>query len=68
VGDRWLRGESIPFGARSVVVADAYDALTSCRPYRDPLARDAALDEIGRSCARGVYDSRIVEALLKLLG
>jgi adenylate cyclase len=63
-----LRGESIPFGARIVVVADAYDALTSWRPYRDPLARDAALDEIGRSCARGVYDARVVEALLKLLG
>ena len=63
-----LKGEAIPFGARIVVVADAYDALTSWRPYRDPLARDAALDEIGRSCARGVYDSRVVETLLKLLG
>jgi len=63
-----LKGEAIPFGARIVVVADAYDALTSWRPYRDPLARDAALDEIGRSCTRGVYDSRVVEALLKLLG
>jgi adenylate cyclase len=63
-----LRGEAVPFGARIVVVADAYDALTSWRPYRDPLARDAALDEIGRSCARGVYDQRVVEALLKLLG
>jgi HD-GYP domain-containing protein (c-di-GMP phosphodiesterase class II) len=44
-----LRGDRIPLGARIVVVADAYDALTSWRPYRDPLARDAALDEIGRS-------------------
>jgi adenylate cyclase len=63
-----LRGDTIPLGARIVVVADAYDALTSWRPYRDPLARDAALDEIGRSCARGVYDARVVEALMKLLG
>jgi adenylate cyclase len=62
-----LRGEGIPIGARIVVVADAYDALTSWRPYRDPLARDAALDEIGRSCARGIYDPRVVEVLLKLL-
>ena len=54
--------------ARIVVVADAYDALTSWRPYRDPLARDAALDEIQRSCHRGIYDPRVVEALLKLLG
>ena len=63
-----LRGEAIPLGSRIVVVADAYDALTSWRPYRDPLARDAALDEIQRSCNRGIYDSRVVEMLLKLLG
>jgi adenylate cyclase len=62
-----LRGDDIPFGARIVVVADAYDALTSWRPYRDPLARDAALDEIHRGCARGIYDARVVEALMKLL-
>jgi HD-GYP domain-containing protein (c-di-GMP phosphodiesterase class II) len=63
-----LRGDAIPLGARIVVVADAYDALTSWRPYRDPLARDAALDELQRSCNRGIYDPRVVEALLKLLG
>jgi HD-GYP domain-containing protein (c-di-GMP phosphodiesterase class II) len=63
-----LRGEDIPLGSRIVVVADAYDALTSWRPYRDPLARDAALDEIQRSATRGIYDPRVVEALLKLLG
>jgi adenylate cyclase len=63
-----LRGEAIPFGARIVVVADAYDAMTSWRPYRDPLARDAALDEISRSCQKGLYDPRVVEALMKLLG
>ena len=63
-----LRGDGIPLGARIVVVADAYDALTSRRPYRDALARDAALDEVRRSGARGIYDPRVVEALVKLLG
>jgi HD-GYP domain-containing protein (c-di-GMP phosphodiesterase class II) len=61
------RGDDIPLGARIVAVADTYDALTSWRPYRDALARDAALDEIEKSRARGVYDSRVVEALFKLL-
>ena len=63
-----LRGDTIPLGARIVVVADAYDALASCRPYRDPLARDAALDEIRRCCGRGIYDPKVVDALMKLLG
>jgi len=63
-----LRGDTIPLGARIIVVADAYDALASWRPYRDPLARDAALDEIRRSCARGIYDPKVVETLMKLLG
>ena len=62
-----LRGDDIPLGARIVVVADAYNALTSWRPYRDALARDAALDEIRRSCARGLYDPHVVEAVMKLL-
>jgi adenylate cyclase len=63
-----LRGDTIPIGARILIVADAYDALTSWRQYRDALARDAALDEIRRGCARGLYDPRVVEALDKLLG
>jgi class 3 adenylate cyclase len=63
-----LRGDAIPLGARIVAVADSYDALTSWRPYRDPLARDAALDEIQKSLTRGLYDPRVVEALFKLLG
>jgi adenylate cyclase len=63
-----LRGDCIPLGARILVVADAYDALTSWRPYRDPLARDAALDEIRRGAERGLYDPRVVEALFKLIG
>jgi adenylate cyclase len=62
-----LRGDTIPLGARIVVVADTYDALTSWRPYRDPLARDSALDEIRRCGARGLYDPRVVEVVLKLL-
>jgi HD-GYP domain-containing protein (c-di-GMP phosphodiesterase class II) len=62
------RGDEIPLGARIITVADTYDALTSWRPYRDALSRDAALDEIERSRARGLYDARVVEALFKLLG
>ena len=37
-----LEGSSIPLGARILSVADAYDALTSRRSYREALARDEA--------------------------
>ena len=33
-----IAGEAIPLGARIIAVADAYDAMTSDRPYRDALA------------------------------
>jgi HD-GYP domain-containing protein (c-di-GMP phosphodiesterase class II) len=62
-----LRGEAIPFGARIVAVADTYDALTSWRPYRERLERDAALAEIQRSTETGTFDPQVVEALMELM-
>jgi putative nucleotidyltransferase with HDIG domain len=48
-----LAGAAIPLGARIVAVADVFDALTSRRPYRAAIARDAGLaqllDEAGRT-------------------
>jgi HD-GYP domain-containing protein (c-di-GMP phosphodiesterase class II) len=43
-----LRGQNIPFAARIVSVADTYDAMTTARPYREPLTHEAALAEIRR--------------------
>ncbi len=37
-----LRGEEIPIGARFFAIIDAFDALTSMRPYRQEVGRDAA--------------------------
>jgi adenylate cyclase len=62
-----LRGEKIPLGSRIVAVADAYDALTSWRPYREPWERHAALDEIRRGAEKGLYDPKVVETLAKLV-
>jgi adenylate cyclase len=62
-----LRGEKIPIGSRIVAVADAYDALTSWRPYREPWERHAALDEIRRGADKGLYDPKVVERLAKLM-
>jgi HD domain len=41
-----LAGEQIPLGARIVAVADAFDAMTSARPYRAALSHEQALDTL----------------------
>ncbi len=43
-----LRGDEIPLQAAIVSLADTYDALTSCRPYRAGRSRDEAVLEIRR--------------------
>ena len=40
---RGLRGKGIPVGARILKVADAYDAMTSLRPYRVPINSTEAI-------------------------
>lgn len=43
-----LAGNRIPIEARIIAVADAFDAMTTLRPYRAPLAPEAALGELRR--------------------
>jgi putative nucleotidyltransferase with HDIG domain len=62
-----LAAGAIPLGARILAVADAYDAMTSNRPYRAPFTSDAAIAEL-RSHAGIEYDVRAVEALVALRG
>jgi len=57
-----LAGDEIPLPARIVLVADAYDALTSDRPYRPARMPGAALDEI-RSHTGTQFCPHVVEAL-----
>lgn len=60
-----LRGKEISIGARIVAVADAFDAMTSVRPYRAALGLEAALEEILR-CRGTQFDPEIVEELFFL--
>jgi len=46
---RGLKGENIPLAARCLSVVDAFDAMTSNRPYRPALSVNAALAEIETS-------------------
>jgi HD-GYP domain-containing protein (c-di-GMP phosphodiesterase class II) len=58
---------TLPLGVRIVQVADAYDAMTSERPYHGPLPVIAALAEL-RRCARAQFDLDVVTALERVFG
>ena len=58
-----LSGESIPLGARLIAVADAFDAMTSPRPYTDAIGPDLAFAEIAR-CSGTQFDPAIVDVFL----
>ena len=58
-------GEEIPLEARVLAIADAFDAMTSDRPYRRALTRDEALAEVDR-CAGTQFDPRIAEVFVAL--
>jgi putative two-component system response regulator len=62
-----LAQEAIPLGARILAVADAFDAMTSERPYRGALGLDFALEEIER-CAGSQFDPKVVAAFLSIKG
>ena len=43
-----LRGNDIPLGARIVAIADAYDAMTHDRPYKQAMSHESAIKELRR--------------------
>jgi len=47
-------------------VADAFDAMTSTRPYRDPLSKEAALNELVRYSGQQ-FDPSLVEVFLRVM-
>jgi len=59
-----LKGEDIPIEGRVISVADAFDAMTSNRPYRKGLSIEIAINELqkGRDTQ---FDSQCVDAMLK---
>ena len=62
---RNLRGEAIPFAARIFAVVDVWDALTSDRPYREPLSPDE-VRKIIREDSGKHFDPQVVDAFLSL--
>ncbi len=63
---RGLEGEEIPLGSRLFAVVDAFDAMTSRRPYREAMSRELACIEIARNSG-SQFDPSVVEAFLVMI-
>lgn len=61
-----LRGEEIPLAARLFAIVDAYDAMTSDRPYRKAIGSLQALEELER-CAGTHFDPRLVAIFKEII-
>jgi HD-GYP domain-containing protein (c-di-GMP phosphodiesterase class II) len=57
---------SIPLGARILAVADAFDAMTSDRPYRKAMLLEEAIKELVR-CSGTQFDPNVVKAFVSYL-
>ena len=61
-----LKGQAIPLGARIVAVADAYDAMTTQRPYHMPMPVQKAIAELQK--LSGIqWDTEVVEAFTSII-
>ncbi|MDI6736813.1 MAG: GAF domain-containing protein [bacterium] len=61
-----LKGEQIPLGARIIAVADAFDAITSDRPYRQAKSMEEAV-EIIKECTETQFDPQVVQTFLEII-
>jgi putative two-component system response regulator len=64
-GYHGLAGEDIPLHARITTLADAFDAMTTDRPYRAARTREEATEEIRRERG-GQFDPNVVDVFLDL--
>jgi diguanylate cyclase (GGDEF)-like protein/putative nucleotidyltransferase with HDIG domain len=63
---RGLKGEEIPLGARIFAVVDAFDAMTSRRPYREAMSREEALMEVVRNSG-SQFDPNVIGAFMAVI-
>lgn len=61
-----LAGEKIPLGARIIAVADAFDAMTSFRPYRRAKSLEEAAAEIKKE-AGYQFDPYLAEIFVQII-
>lgn len=60
-----LKGEEIPIECRILAIVDAFDAMTSDRPYRKAKSKEEAISELKR-CSGSQFDPVLVKAFISL--
>ena len=61
-----LKGDEIPEAARIIAVADAYDAMTSYRSYRDVMSQEVVRAEIMK-CSGTQFDPKFAEIMVRMI-
>ena len=61
-----LEGRQIPFGARVIAIADAYDTITSARTYKKARSPEDAFAELDR-CSANQFDPEIVRVFIEAM-
>lgn len=61
-----VKGESIPLECRILAIIDAYDAMTSDRPYRKAMSKEAAINEL-RTGAGTQFDPNLVDVFIQMI-
>jgi HD-GYP domain-containing protein (c-di-GMP phosphodiesterase class II) len=61
-----LQGDQIPVGSRILAVVDAWESMTTVRPWRPALSNEQAVAEMRRESGKQ-FDPEVLEAFVKLL-
>nr|WP_268762219.1 diguanylate cyclase [Halarsenatibacter silvermanii] len=61
-----LKREEIPLLSRIIAIVDAYDVMTTGRPYQEPISKEKALTEI-EVCAGSQFDPELAEKFIELM-